>query len=104
MLELIAKEKTINSAEKDELEKVLEILCTNAVIDQRIAHNICNQYRFIERLKFGDKIYDKDDKARAKLLAMTIFSIFDPQEYNALNNAKGAVWQLLERWMLCQCA
>ena len=59
MLELIAKEKTINSAEKDELEKVLEILCTNAVIDQRIAHNICNQYNFIERLKFGDKIYEK---------------------------------------------
>jgi len=96
ILELITKEKTINSAEKDELEKVLEILCTNTVIDQRIAHNICNQYNFIERLKFSDKIYDKDNKARAKLLAMTIFSIFDPQEYNALNNASGNVWQLLE--------
>ena len=94
MLELITKEKTINSAEKDELEKVLEILCKNAVVDQRIAHNICNQYSFIESLKFSDKI--DANKARAKLLAMTIFSIFDPQEYNALNNAKGAVWQLLE--------
>ena len=94
MLELITKEKTINSAEKDELEKVLEILCKNAVVDQRIAHNICNQYNFIESLKFSDKI--DANKARAKLLAMTIFSIFDPQEYNALNNAKGAVWQLLE--------
>ena len=104
MLELITKEKTINSAEKDELEKVLEILCKNAVVDKRIGNNICEQYRFIKRLKFGDnfiesfKFSDKIDanKARAKLLAMTIFSIFDPQEYNALNNAKGAVWQLLE--------
>lgn len=94
MLELITKEKTINSAEKDELEKVLEILCKNAVVDQRIAHNICNQYNFIESLKFKDKI--DANKARAKLLAMTIFSIFDPQEYNALNNASGDVWQLLE--------
>ncbi len=94
MLELITKEKTINSAEKDELEKVLEILCKNAVVDKRIGNNICEQYRFIKRLKFGDKI--DANKARAKLLAMTIFSIFDPQEYNALNNAKGAVWQLLE--------
>ena len=94
MLELITKEKTINSAEKDELEKVLEILCKNAVIDQRIVHNICNQYSFIESFKFSDKI--DANKAHAKLLAMTIFSIFDPQEYNALNNAKGAVWQLFE--------
>ena len=28
---------------------------------------------------------------------MTIFSIFDPQEYNALNNASGDVWKLLEK-------
>ena len=104
ILELITKEKTINKEEREQLEKVLIILCKNAVIDQRIVHNICNQYSFIERLKFGDnfiesfKFSDKIDanKARAKLLAMTIFSIFDPQEYNALNNAKGAVWQLFE--------
>ena len=37
---------------------MLEILCKNAVIDQRIVHNICNQYSFIERLKFGDNFIE----------------------------------------------
>lgn len=81
-----------NRKDREDLLAVADILCKNEIVDFRIANNICNHFNIIYRIYQAK--YGKDTKyCPAKILAITIYRIFDPIDYDNLHNKCGILYE-----------
>jgi hypothetical protein len=77
---------------KKKLEAVANILCETEVVDFRIANNICNHFNIIYQIYQAKS--GKDTKyCPAEILALTIYRIFDPKDYDNLHNKCGELYK-----------
>ncbi len=88
----IAEVNQIESEKRVNLLEVTKILCKNEIVDFRIANNICNHFNIIYRIYQAKS--GKDTKyCPAEILALTIYRIFDPIDYDNLHNNCGILYE-----------